>query len=110
MLGLIDGQIFYRRLGCGCAPVGKPDHGSAPIRRMKPNISRVSVKLVWLRVTKSNLLFFDRDLIIKLYETFDCGDFKAVKDMLFEKFVAHLVGMSATLNRDEFTEFGTKFR
>ena len=52
----------------------------------------------------------DRDLIIQLYETFDRGDFDKVREMLSEKFVAHLVGMSATLDRDEFTEFGTKFR
>ena len=52
----------------------------------------------------------NQNIIIKLYETFDRGDFKAVKDLLSENFVAHLVGMSATLDRDKFTEFGTKFR
>jgi steroid delta-isomerase-like uncharacterized protein len=52
----------------------------------------------------------NRDIIVQLYEAFDRGDFKVVKDMLSENFVAHLVGMSATLNRDEFTEFGTEFR
>jgi steroid delta-isomerase-like uncharacterized protein len=52
----------------------------------------------------------NRDVVIKLYETFDRGDFEAVKTMLAENFVAHLVGMSATLDRDEFTEFGIKFR
>jgi steroid delta-isomerase-like uncharacterized protein len=50
------------------------------------------------------------ELVINLYETFDRGDFEVVKTMLAENFVAHLVGMSATLDRDEFTEFGIKFR
>jgi steroid delta-isomerase-like uncharacterized protein len=50
------------------------------------------------------------ELVIKLYATFDRGDFEAVKTMLAENFVAHLVSMSATLDRDEFTEFGIKFR
>jgi steroid delta-isomerase-like uncharacterized protein len=52
----------------------------------------------------------NQNIIIKLYETFDRGDFDSVREMLSENFVAHLVGMSATLNRDEFTEFGSKFR
>jgi steroid delta-isomerase-like uncharacterized protein len=52
----------------------------------------------------------NRELIIKLYETFDRGDFEVVRELLSPNFVAHLVGISATLDRDEFTEFGIKFR
>jgi predicted ester cyclase len=55
-------------------------------------------------------MYNHRDVVIKLYETFDRGDFDAVRDMLSPDFVAHLVGMSATLDRDGFTEFGIKFR
>lgn len=52
----------------------------------------------------------NRDIIVKLYETFDRGDFEVVRNMLSEDFVAHLVGLPATLDRDEFTEFGIGFR
>jgi steroid delta-isomerase-like uncharacterized protein len=52
----------------------------------------------------------NRDVVIKLYETFDRGEFEVVRNMLSKDFIAHLVGMSATLDRDEFTEFGIKFR
>jgi len=52
----------------------------------------------------------NQNITIQLYETFDRGDFDSARDLLSENFVAHLVGMSATLNRDEFTEFGIKFR
>jgi predicted ester cyclase len=52
----------------------------------------------------------NRAVIIKLYQTFDRGEFEDVKCMLSANFAAHLVGMAATLNRDEFTEFGIKFK
>jgi steroid delta-isomerase-like uncharacterized protein len=52
----------------------------------------------------------NRDLVIKFYKTFDLGDFKIVRNMMAENFAAHLVGIPATLDRDEFIEFGSKFR
>ncbi len=52
----------------------------------------------------------NRDLVIKFYKTFDRGEFETVRNMMAENFAAHLVGIPATLNRDEFIEFGSKFR
>ncbi len=52
----------------------------------------------------------NRDVVIQLYEKFDRGEFEIVSNILSEDFVAHLVGMSATLDRDEFINFGIKFR
>ena len=52
----------------------------------------------------------NRDLVIEFYQTFDRGDFEVVRNMMAENFAAHLVGIPATLDRDEFIEFGSKFR
>ena len=52
----------------------------------------------------------NRDLVIKFYQTFDRGDFEVVRNMMAENFAAHLVGIPTTLGRDEFIEFGSKFK
>jgi steroid delta-isomerase-like uncharacterized protein len=52
----------------------------------------------------------NRDVVIKLYQTFDRGDFDSLRMMITEDFIAHLVGMSAPLDRDGFIKFGSKFR
>jgi steroid delta-isomerase-like uncharacterized protein len=52
----------------------------------------------------------NRDVVINLYQAFDRNEFEIVKSMLIEDFAAHLVGLPTPLGRDEFTEFGIKFK
>jgi hypothetical protein len=52
----------------------------------------------------------NRDIIVKFDRAFDRGDFEIVRSLMAENFAAYLVGIPATLDRDEFIEFGSKFK
>jgi steroid delta-isomerase-like uncharacterized protein len=52
----------------------------------------------------------NKDVISEFYETFDRGEFNLAKNLMTQDFIAHLVGISTPFDRDEFTEFGQKFR
>jgi steroid delta-isomerase-like uncharacterized protein len=48
--------------------------------------------------------------VLALYTAFDNGDFELVRSMMSEDFIAHLVGIPATLDRAAFIQFGLEFR
>jgi steroid delta-isomerase-like uncharacterized protein len=52
----------------------------------------------------------NKENVLELYAAFDRGEFDLVRSMMSVDFVAHLVGMPETLNREAFIQFGAEFR